>query len=164
MRAYNVELAYALAANDQLTEAIDLLSEQEFEPREARLALEHCLRFLVGGRSDLDLLRSGLRNAAQIGFINMLDRARTPLTLLCEAALAHDIETEFVQRLISTKQLRPPPHAGPHWPWAVKIRTLGGFRLEIEGQPYRPTHKAQEKPLDLSKAARYLRSIGARLG
>ena len=151
VRAYNVELAYALAANDQLTEAIDLLSEQEFEPREARLALEHCLRFLVGGRSDLDLLRSGLRNAAQIGFINMLDRARTPLTVLCEAALAHDIETEFVQRLISTKQLRPPPDAGPHWPWAVKIRTLGGFRLEVEGQPYRPTHKAQEKPLDLLK-------------
>ena len=103
VRAYNVELAYALAANDQLSEAIDVLSEQEFEPQEARLALEHCLRFLAGGKSDLDLLRSGLRNAAKIGFINMLDRARTPLTLLCEAALADDIETEFVQRLVSTK-------------------------------------------------------------
>ena len=98
LRAYEVELVYALAANDRIAEALELLGQQEFEPREVRLAIEHSLRFLLGGQSDLQLLRTGLRNAAQIGFIHLLDRARAPLAQICEAALAHDIEAEFVQR------------------------------------------------------------------
>ena len=105
LRAYEVELVYALAHNDRIAEALELLGQQEFEPREVRLAIEHSLRFLLGGQSELQLLRTGLRNAAQIGFIHLLDRARAPLAQICEAALAHGIEAEFVQRLISDQAL-----------------------------------------------------------
>jgi LuxR family maltose regulon positive regulatory protein len=124
------------------------------------VALEHSLRFLLGGKSDLQSLRLGLRNAAHIGFINLLDRARAPLAQICEAALANDIETEFVHRLIATKHLVPPPFAGPHWPWPVKVKTLGGFRLDVQGQRYQPTHKTQEKPLELLKLLVACQALG----
>jgi LuxR family transcriptional regulator, maltose regulon positive regulatory protein len=97
------------------------------------------------------LLRDGLQKAAQVNFINLLDRARGPLARVCAAALANEIETEFVHRVIKIKKLSPPPFTGPHWPWPVKVRTLGGFRLEIMGKAYKPTHKAQDKPLELLK-------------
>lgn len=151
LRMFEIELVYALAANDRLSEAIEIVSRQEYEPREVRLAMEHCLRFLHDGAVDAELLRTGLQYARQVSFVNLLDRARAPLVRLCAAALANNIETEFVLRLIKTKQLKPPPLAGPAWPWSVHVRTLGGFRLEIQGQPYRPPHKAQDKPLELLK-------------
>ena len=160
LRAFEIELVYALAANDQMSEAIEVLGQQDFEPREVRLAIEYVLRFLIGGKADLQLLHTGLHNAAKIGFIHLLDRARAPLAQICEAALSNDIETEFVRRLIATKHLPPPPLAGPHWPWQVKVRTLGGFRLDIEGQRYAPSHKAQEKPLELLKLLVTCQALG----
>ena len=160
LRAFDIELVYALAANDQLIEAIDAWSKQDVEPREMWIAIDCCLRFLSGGKSDFQLLRTGLRNAAQVGFIHLLDRARAPLAQICEAALANDIEAEFIRCLIATKGLVPPPRCGPHWPWPVKVRTLGGLRLDIEGQRYQPTHKAQEKPLELLKLLVACQALG----
>lgn len=151
LRAFEMELAYAFAANERLSDALALVRRMEFEPREARTALECCLCYLHQGGTDLEMLREGLRNAAQIHFLNLLDRARVPLARLCAAALANDIETEFVHRVIKVKKLKPPPFTGPHWPWPVKVRTLGGFRLDILGKRYRPAHKAQDKPLELLK-------------
>lgn len=151
LRVFDFDLINALTANDRLAEAIDLVCSQEFEPREIRIAVENCLRFLHGGSTDVALLRTGLRAAAQLGFTVLLERAPTALARICDAALANDIEADFVRNLISLKQLKPPLLAGPHWPWHVQVRTLGGFRLEIEGKRYRPTHKAQDKPLELLK-------------
>ena len=85
-----------------------------------------------------------------------------PLARICEAALANDIETDFVLQLISLKRLKPPLHAGPHWPWHVHVRTLGGFRLDIGGTRYRPTHKAQDKPLELLKLLVTCEALGRR--
>jgi LuxR family maltose regulon positive regulatory protein len=160
LRAFDIELVYALAANDRLADAIELIRVHDYEPHQTRLAIEHCLRFLIGGKSDLQLLREGLRNAAEVGFVHLLDRARGQLVQICEAALASGVETDFVHRLILTKELRPPPLAGPHWPWPVKIKTLGGFQLSIEGQRYEPAHKAQEKPLELLKLLVTCQALG----
>ena len=33
----------------------------------------------------------------------------------------------------------------------MRVRTLGGFELEVAGKRYRPGHKAQDKPLELLK-------------
>ena len=151
LRAFEMELVYALAANDRLSDALTLVSRMEVEPRELRAAVECCLRYLLEGETDLGSLREGLRNAAQSNFMNLLDRARGPLAQVCAAALANDIETEFVHRLIKLKKLKPPQFAGPHWPWPVKVRTLGGFRLDILGKRYQPAHKTQDKPLELLK-------------
>lgn len=160
LRMFEIELVYALAANDRLSEAVEIVGRQEYEPREVRLAMEQCLRFLHDGETDAELLHTGLQYARQVNFVNLLDRARRPLVRLCAAALARNIETEFVLRLIKTKQLKPPPQAGPAWPWSVHVRTLGAFRLEIQGKPYRPSHKAQDKPLELLKLLVTCQALG----
>ena len=85
-------------------------------------------------RTTFALLREGLRNAAQISFINLLDRARGPLARICAVALASDIETEFVHRIIKLKQLKPPPLAGPHWPWSVQGQYARRLSLGYSGQ------------------------------
>ena len=160
LRAFEMELVYALAANERLADAIVLVGRSQSDPIEFDSAVKCCLRFLHEGEGDLQLLREGLRNAAQIRFINLLDRARGPLARICAAALAHDIETEFIHRIIKLKKSTPPPFTGPHWPWPVKVRTLGGFRLDIQGKRYQPTHKAQDKPLELLKLLITCQALG----
>ena len=160
LRGFGMELVYALAANDRLGDAINLVASLHFEPEEAPRAVECCLRFLEAKEEDLELLREGLNKASQINFINLLDRARNPLARICGLALANDIETEFVHRVIKLKQLKPPPFVGPYWPWPVHVRTLGGFRLDIQGKRYRPSHKAQDKPLELLKLLVTCQALG----
>lgn len=70
---------------------------------------------------------------------------------MCALALEHDVETEFVRRIIQVNRLAPPPDAGAGWPWAVKITTLGGFALARAGKPMVVQGKAQKKPLELLK-------------
>ena len=83
LRSFDVELTYALAANNRLAEAINVVAGIELEPREPLIAIEHCLRFLHGGGTDLKLLRTGLQAARQVGFLNLLDRARVPFARIC---------------------------------------------------------------------------------
>ena len=47
LRVFDFDLVNALAANERLADAIDLVSHQEFEPREIRTAVENCSRFLA---------------------------------------------------------------------------------------------------------------------
>ncbi|MEO8187120.1 MAG: BTAD domain-containing putative transcriptional regulator [Burkholderiaceae bacterium] len=159
LRMFEIELIYALVANERISEALELASQQDYEPREMRLAIENCLRFLLE-ESDVQALRTGLQNARQVGFAHLFDRARAPLARICEAALANGIETDYVLGLIAAKQLSPPPLTGSHWPWPVHVRALGGFRLEVDGKRYRPSHKAQDKPLELLKLLLTCQALG----
>lgn len=72
---------------------------------------------------------------------------------LCLRALAEGIEVEYVRSIIRAYRLSPesPPLECEAWPWPVKIRTLGRFAIEIEGQPLRFSGRAQQRPLDLLK-------------
>ena len=160
LNRYEVELVYALTANNRLTDALTLIRRQESLPPQIGIAIAHCLEFLITGGTNLQLLRTALQNAEQVSFLNLLDGARGPLTRICEAALASDIEAAFVRRLITVKKLRPSPLTGPSWPWPVCARTLGEFRLVIGGHPYKPVHKAQDKPLDLLKLLITCQALG----
>lgn len=77
------------------------------------------------------------------------------MVTLCIRALDADIEVEYVQEFIRKRHLIPdePPLAIANWPWPVKVYTLGNFSLQINGKPYQPVGKAQQKPLDLLKVA-----------
>jgi DNA-binding SARP family transcriptional activator len=79
------------------------------------------------------------------------------LAQLCEAALERDIETAFVCDLIRSRGLKPSARqqnlsGDSIWPWAVKIRALGGFEVAIGDVPLTVTGKAQKKPLELLMA------------
>ncbi len=72
---------------------------------------------------------------------------------LCAAALEAGIEIEYVRELIRRRRLLPDP-SGPayaNWPWPVRIATLGGFVLLVDGRPALSAGKAQKKPLELLK-------------
>lgn len=68
---------------------------------------------------------------------------------LCAKALTHNIEIDYVQDLIRQRRLIPehPPLTIPHWPWAVKISTLGRLAIEIDGILLEWSRKAQRRPL-----------------
>jgi DNA-binding SARP family transcriptional activator len=70
---------------------------------------------------------------------------------MCVLALEEGIESEFVATLIRLRGIAPPPDAPENWPWPLKIYTLGGFRVERDGQPLAIEGKAQKKPLELLK-------------
>ena len=70
---------------------------------------------------------------------------------IADFALARGIESDYVRLLIAKNALLPPPNAGAHWPFRLRIRVLGGFELERDGEPVRFTGKTQQRPLDLLK-------------
>lgn len=72
---------------------------------------------------------------------------------LCSQALQHGIEVEYVQHLIRKRQLVPkePPLTIPHWPWAIKIFTLGSLSIDVDGHRLQSSRKAPRKPLQLLK-------------
>ncbi|MET0345897.1 MAG: BTAD domain-containing putative transcriptional regulator [Casimicrobiaceae bacterium] len=154
-RDYQVEHIYALAANerfdDALMEADRMLAGLEEQQRAIAQTIRDALQFLTSGACNLELLDAALRGAESLGFVNLLSRARLPVGRLCQVALAHGLHIEFVTRLIGVQRLPPPLHAGPEWPWPIRIRTLGGFELTIAGERYQPSHKVQDKPLELLK-------------
>jgi ATP/maltotriose-dependent transcriptional regulator MalT len=98
-----------------------------------------------------ELLRGELAALRALGcrapFYNAITTRR-----LCHLALSEGIEVEYVRDIIRLQNIRPVAPDIPHWPWPVKVYTLGTFRLEIDGSPLPSGRKAQHKPLDLLKA------------
>jgi len=163
-RIFQLERIYGLAANDRLDEAL-AIARQALEGLEERQAdatrvLVDALQFLATGERDDASLAACFRRAAAIGFIHMFGRARGALARLCRAALARSIEADFVLRLIAMHALEPPPLAGPEWPYAAHVRTLGAFELRVAGATQRPPQKSQEKPLELLKLLVACQALG----
>lgn len=68
---------------------------------------------------------------------------------LVEAALRLDIEAApYARKLIALRKLAPPGYAAA-WPWAVRVVTLGRFRLCIRDAPLASDGKLPRKTLEL---------------
>jgi LuxR family maltose regulon positive regulatory protein len=78
---------------------------------------------------------------------------------LCVLALDHGIESEFVRRLIETRNIAPPVNASESWPWPVHLTTLGDFVLRRRSEPVVWQTKTQKKPIELLKV---LAALGGR--
>ncbi|HVE49573.1 MAG TPA: BTAD domain-containing putative transcriptional regulator [Casimicrobiaceae bacterium] len=70
---------------------------------------------------------------------------------LAAFALREGVERDYVKLLIERNNLKAPIDADEHWPFALRIRALGGFTLERRGEPMRFPGKAQQRPLELLK-------------
>lgn len=67
---------------------------------------------------------------------------------LCTLALEHGIEADYVRWWIAQRQLQPDGNVCEEWPWPVKIRTLGQFR--VDGlEPVGRRRQKDNKPLQL---------------
>ena len=71
------------------------------------------------------------------------------IATLCGLALEHGIETDFARRLIGIYDYRPQDshHISEHWPWPLKIHTLGRFDVLVDDQPL----DIDSRPFDLLK-------------
>lgn len=102
----------------------------------------------------LELLRRTLKIGRVHGFTNtpLVDRPDV-WSFLCATALEAGMEIEYVQELIRGQRLHPHAQAMnlENWPWPVKIYTLGGFKLLVDGNPVTFTGKVQKKPLEMLK-------------
>lgn len=98
-------------------------------------------------------LREGFRCGAQWNYRYFNHWQPRVMARLCTEALKRGIETQYVRSLVTQHGLMPesPPLDVPDWPWPVKLRTLGGFALEVAGEPVVFPRKAQQRPLSLLK-------------
>ena len=78
---------------------------------------------------------------------------------LLARAIEGDIEADRARGLIVRFAIAAESPDVVAWPWPIRIRTLGGFALEVEGMAPGSPRKAQKKPLELLQA---LIAFGAR--
>ncbi|MBI5446786.1 MAG: hypothetical protein HY900_36930 [Deltaproteobacteria bacterium] len=99
----------------------------------------------------LDTLREALPIGRAGRYMNFSWWMAPLMTRLCVKALEAGIEADYVRDLIRRRNLVPdePPLHLEDWPWPLRIRTLGGFVLEVDGEPLEFSGKVQKKPLEL---------------
>ncbi len=103
------------------------------------------------GRDDDAHLASGLRIAREIGFVHFLRDLPELARRLCAEALRRGIEPEFARSVIAARGLLPERPDEPDWPWTFRIRTLGAFAIERDGEPLDFSGKTARRPLGLLK-------------
>jgi hypothetical protein len=96
-------------------------------------------------------LRTGLaaiRNAAQGNFFAFATQTRATI---CALALREHIDVEFIRASLDQFPTLPPDWADEHWPWAMSLRSFGGFRAQGLLEQHRGASKATNRPLSLLK-------------
>ena len=111
-------------------------------------------RHLREGRFDAaaQALERGWSSAARIRYFQLIAPLRTALAELGAFALERGIAATFARELIARRHLRPASPATLHWPWPLRIHTLGRFALQVDGAPLVFEGKVPKKPLALLKA------------
>ena len=101
----------------------------------------------------LEAFHKALVIGERVGLMQYPGMQRDVMSQLCAEALDADIKVPFVHRMIQKHRFEAPPEARQlqAWPWRVSIQTLGGFRVEIDGQPLEKRRKAPHRLLDLLK-------------
>jgi DNA-binding SARP family transcriptional activator len=160
---YRLGLAHALFAGGQRREALSALAQARCIARRIRVAtiefscLSTATYFLLqrGKHARAEpFLRRTLEVARQRGYVNRAFWTLEFMTALFAAALERGIEVEYVRESIRRRRLPPPQEALhlEHWPFPVRIHTLGRFSVLLEGEPLQFSGKAQRKPLELLMA------------
>ncbi|MCF8039588.1 MAG: hypothetical protein K9K79_09755, partial [Desulfohalobiaceae bacterium] len=104
--------------------------------------------------SCLDSLRQALRLGRVQGYRNTIFWRPRVMARLCDLALEHGIETEYVQGLMRQRGLIPAPRRqNPEkWPWPLCIYTLGRFRIYCGNQKLNIEEKDEKQSLRLLQA------------
>lgn len=115
----------------------------------ARIALDAGERASASG-----FLRCAFEAAREVGFLRFTYWQPDVMARLCCFALEEGIAVDFVAALIRRADLFPetPPWRVKHWPWVVRVRTLGGFSLQVDGHEVSFPAKSPKKALELLKA------------
>jgi DNA-binding SARP family transcriptional activator len=103
--------------------------------------------------SGFSFLRKAFRSGREEGYFDTYIDQPGAVAKLCTKALEAGIEVNYVKELIRKLNVVPekPAQYLDNWPWPVKIFTLGGFGLLLEGKPVGFSRKVQQKPLAMLK-------------
>jgi len=100
----------------------------------------------------LERLKSSLRLAKDGKRKHYLRHFECAMPPLFRLALEEGIELDLVQDIIRMFRLKAPQDAPDLWPWAVRIYTLGQFKVRINGENLEFPRKLPRKTLLLLKA------------
>ncbi|MDH3974262.1 MAG: hypothetical protein OEV42_08285 [Deltaproteobacteria bacterium] len=168
LRAYTLhELGKYEEASEALSEAINYSLKFdsngytfEFSLLEAYFSFQR--RDEAAG---LSALKAGLGQGRERGYKGPLFFCLPELNSgLYAKALSVGMEVEYVQQLIRKSRLLPPEDMTDleNWPWAIRVYTLGQFRLVINGETVHFSGKSRQKPLNMLKAIISLGGRGVR--
>lgn len=146
--AYGEALALVAGAREQVQGTY-------LEVMETQFLLEEAYVFHL--RGDAQAARERLALALPLALTGSGEHAYAQRVLsrnrtLLELALAAGIETEFVRRTIRMWRHPPPAADIAGWPWPIRVRTLGGFEVQVDDAPIEFGRKAPKKTLALLKA------------
>ena len=152
--------ALAAASSDEPAEASALLDAVFAHPFHAECRWHHWVAGAVAAyaamrRGDesalLTHLRSSLGVARAHGFRHgpMLFACGDMMGRLMDLALRHGIEADVARDIVLRNQLKAPPHAGPAWPWAIRIQALGGWQIERSDGPLATSRKESKRLIEL---------------
>jgi LuxR family maltose regulon positive regulatory protein len=154
-------IASACVDAGQHARALDLVREAQSLAAGTVHAHHEPLMLMVEAYAQL---AAGQRDRARTLLAQALTRARaeqsaaafrwlvTGFRRLLTEALVEGIEPEYARALIAEFAITAESQDVEAWPWPIRIRTLGGFVLAVDGAPLRSPRKAQKKPLELLKA------------
>ena len=148
------ECGHAESALESVRKAREIVRGVEAPKIEFHHLLIEADAYLKLGRSPdaHQSLRKGFALARTHGYSNGFQWVPDILARLCAEALSHDIEPQYVQRMIQIHGLLPPSVGCDAWPWRVRICVLGQVAVRMEDGPLVFNNKVQKKPLELLRA------------
>ncbi|WP_420266175.1 hypothetical protein [Candidatus Magnetominusculus dajiuhuensis] len=88
--------------------------------------------------------------ANQSGMRTLLPLQRS-VAKVCKAAIDRGIQVEYARELIRLHKITSDDHTMEHFPWAIKLYTLGRFGISVDGKDIKFQGKSQKVPLLLLK-------------
>jgi LuxR family maltose regulon positive regulatory protein len=114
------------------------------------IAAAEVLQAKWGGEPDYDRrLRSFMSELARVNWRAILLNLPELLADLLGDALGAGIAGEFCRALIEERRLTPPAQRPAAWPWALKVRVLGGFGVERDGSEVELGPRPPTRALDI---------------
>ncbi|MEK6209275.1 MAG: BTAD domain-containing putative transcriptional regulator [Pseudomonadota bacterium] len=97
------------------------------------------------------LAASGFHMAKESGYLFWFRWVPEVLPVLCGEALATGLQPDWIRDIIRRFGVLAPGPRVKHWPWPLRLSTLGRNLLEQDGKPVELSKRAR-KPLELLKA------------
>jgi len=153
-----MQRGYVLVALGRLDEAIaefvhagELSRGAQAAPCVAHAHLTRALQHWRAGALDearAELI-AGFAQARSIALTHFFRALPQAAAELCGAALELDADAEFARKVIAARALACPDLGLAHWPWPLRVRTLGGFTVERDQEAVKFARKAPKRLLDL---------------
>jgi DNA-binding SARP family transcriptional activator len=163
-----MQKGFVLAALEQYQEAAaafnkagELSRGAQATPCFCHVHLTHALRHLHDGSHDearAELI-AGFAQARGIDLPHFFRALPRLAAQLCAAALDLDADAAYARKVIALRSLACPDRGVAQWPWALRVRSFGGFAIERDGEPFRFGRKAPKRMLDV---LRLVTALGGR--